>query len=60
MPRFFPNLRLFRDEESLVVIPKRIYATLLDGLVFFAAFPAFEAIEYLQETGILPVLLRLY
>jgi protein-S-isoprenylcysteine O-methyltransferase Ste14 len=60
VPRFWPNLRLFRDDPLLSVHPKRMYATLMDGLVFFAALPAFAAVEYLQRTGAVPVLLRLY
>jgi protein-S-isoprenylcysteine O-methyltransferase Ste14 len=60
VPRFFPKLSLYRDEPSLIVLPHRVYTTLMDGLVFFAALPAFELVEYLQETGVLPVLLRLY
>jgi protein-S-isoprenylcysteine O-methyltransferase Ste14 len=60
VPRFWPNMRLFRDEPVLSAQPKRLYVTLMDGLVFFAAIPAFEAVEYLQQTGALPVLLRLY
>jgi protein-S-isoprenylcysteine O-methyltransferase Ste14 len=59
-PRFWPNLRLFRDDAALTVQPKRLYATLVDGLVFFAAIPAFEGVEYLQRIGAVPVILRLY
>jgi protein-S-isoprenylcysteine O-methyltransferase Ste14 len=60
VPRFFPNFRLFRDEALLSVLPKRLYVTLMDGLVFFAALPAFAGVEYLQKTGAVPVFLRLY
>jgi protein-S-isoprenylcysteine O-methyltransferase Ste14 len=60
VPRFFPKLSLYRDEQSLTVLPHLMYATLKDGLVFFAAIPAFELVEYLQDSGIVPVLLRLY
>ena len=60
VPRFWPNPQLLRDEPILSVHPKRLYVTLMDGLVFFAALPAFAAVQYLQETGALPVLLRLY
>jgi protein-S-isoprenylcysteine O-methyltransferase Ste14 len=60
VPRFWPNMRLFRDDPVLTVYPKRLYATLMDGLVFFAALPAFEGAEYLQRIGAVPVLLRLY
>jgi hypothetical protein len=60
VPRFFPNVRLFRDEVTLSVLPKRLYVTLMDGLVFFAALPPFEIVQYLQAKGVIPVLLRLY
>ncbi len=60
VPRFWPNPGLFRDEPVLSVRPRRLYVTLMDGLVFFAALPAFAAVKYLQEAGALPVLLRLY
>lgn len=60
VPRFFPNFSLFRDDKELLVRPDRIYRTLTDGLVFFVAYPFFEFVEYLQDTHVLPVLLRLY
>jgi protein-S-isoprenylcysteine O-methyltransferase Ste14 len=60
VPRFLPNIRLFRDDPVLSVHPKRLYATFLDGLFFFAALPAFAGVEYLQQSGAIPVLLRLY
>lgn len=60
VPRFFPNPSLFHDRETREISTKRMYSTLLDGLVFFLAFPFWEFIEYLQETGIIPVLARLY
>ncbi|MEJ5080280.1 methyltransferase family protein [Ochrobactrum sp. MYb379] len=60
VPRFFPKFSLFRDEDELRVKPDRLYRTFTDGLVFFVAYPFFEFIEYLQDIGSLPVLLRLY
>jgi protein-S-isoprenylcysteine O-methyltransferase Ste14 len=60
VPRFFPNPRLFKDQAAVTVSTRRMYSTLLDGLVFFVALPAFELAEYLQETGVIPVLFRLY
>lgn len=60
VPRFFPNPRLFRESEMLTVRPQLLYRTFIDGLFFLAAYPFFEAIEYLQESGAVPVLLRLY
>jgi protein-S-isoprenylcysteine O-methyltransferase Ste14 len=60
VPRFFPNVRLFRESEILSVRPQILYRTFRDGLFFLAAYPFFELIEKLQESGTLPVLLRLY
>jgi protein-S-isoprenylcysteine O-methyltransferase Ste14 len=60
VPRFFPNPRLFKDQPTLMISTQRMYSTLLDGLVFFLALPAFEFAEYLQEIGVIPVLFRLY
>jgi protein-S-isoprenylcysteine O-methyltransferase Ste14 len=60
VPRFFPALSLFKDEDSLEVSLRRVYSTFLDGLVFFAALPLFALVSYLQNSGYLPVLLRLY
>lgn len=59
VPRFIPRLTGFESGGMLSVDPARLYATLLDGLVFFAAIPAFEAIEWLQKSGFVPVVLRL-
>ncbi|MBB4093761.1 isoprenylcysteine carboxylmethyltransferase family protein [Ochrobactrum pecoris] len=60
VPRFFPKFSLFRDDKELIVRPDRIYRTFTDGLVFFVAYPFFEFVEYLQDSHVLPVLLRLY
>ncbi len=60
VPRFFPNFRLFREAELLTVKPRNLYRTFADGLLFLLAYPFFETIEYLQDSGVLPVLLHLY
>lgn len=60
VPRFFPRFRLFHESETLTVKPQLIYRTFTDGLIFLAAYPFFELVEYLQDSGILPVFLRLY
>lgn len=60
VPRFFPKLSLFHDRETREISTKRMYSTLLDGLVFFIAFPFWEFIEYLQESEYVPVLAYLY
>jgi protein-S-isoprenylcysteine O-methyltransferase Ste14 len=60
VPRLFPKWSLFSDEPVLAVSPSRVYITLMDGLVFYAAVPAIALVKYLQYSGIAPVLLRLY
>jgi protein-S-isoprenylcysteine O-methyltransferase Ste14 len=60
VPRLLPKWSLFSDEAVLAVSPSRVYVTLMDGLVFYAAVPAFALVKYLQYSGIAPVLLRLY
>lgn len=56
VPRFFPDPRLFRDENEVTFKPRILHGTLLDGLVFLAAIPLFELIEVAQEIGLVPVL----
>jgi protein-S-isoprenylcysteine O-methyltransferase Ste14 len=60
VPRFLPKPSLFRESDMLSVRPQLLYRTFADGLLFLAAYPFFEAIEYLQDTGAVPMLLRLY
>ncbi|MDH6231294.1 protein-S-isoprenylcysteine O-methyltransferase Ste14 [Mesorhizobium soli] len=60
VPRFFPNFSLFKDAEMLSVRPKTLYRTFTDGLIFLVAYPFFEFVEYLQDSGVLPVLFHLY
>ncbi len=60
VPRFFPNLALYKEADILSVRASMLYKTFFDGLVFFVAYPLLEFVEYLQVTHVLPVLLRLY
>ena len=60
VPRFSPNLRLFSESDQLPVRPQVLYRTFCDGLLFLAAYPFFETIEYLQNHGTLPVPVRLF
>jgi protein-S-isoprenylcysteine O-methyltransferase Ste14 len=60
VPRFLPNLCLYRDNLEVTFQTRRLGATLLDGLVFLAAIPVLEAIETAQETGRVPVLFWLF
>jgi protein-S-isoprenylcysteine O-methyltransferase Ste14 len=59
VPRLLPRLSIYRDKAILTVMPKRLYVTFFDSLVFFTAMPVFEFIERLQDHAVLPVLLRL-
>lgn len=59
VPRFFPNPRLWHDEPTLTIRPPRVLMTFADALVFLLAVPLAELFESLQETGAIPVLLRL-
>ena len=59
VPRFLPNLRLWRDSRTLTVHQLRVVRTFADALIFLLSVPAAELIEMLQEGGYLPILLRL-
>lgn len=59
VPRFWPSFSLFRDDEAVIVQPRRVYSTLFDGMVFVIAVPVFELIEHLQKSGFIPVVLHL-
>jgi protein-S-isoprenylcysteine O-methyltransferase Ste14 len=59
VPRFFPKPWLWHDEPTLTIRPPRVLMTFADALVFLLAVPLAEFFEHLQETGAVPVLLRL-
>lgn len=59
VPRFWPRFGGFKDKGELTIRTRLVYRTLVDGLVFFLAMPAFELVEYLQALGIIPILLHL-
>ncbi|MFK0692230.1 methyltransferase family protein [Mesorhizobium sp. IMUNJ 23033] len=59
VPRFFPDLSLYEEGDTGSFKPSLLLTTLLDGLVFLVALPAFELIDGAQQSGILPVLFRL-
>lgn len=58
-PRFLPSPKLWRGAEVLQVRPDRVALTFFDGLVFLLAIPLAEGLEWLQQTGRLPILLHL-
>ncbi|RWM36200.1 isoprenylcysteine carboxylmethyltransferase family protein [Mesorhizobium sp.] len=59
VPRFFPKLSLYDEGDTGSFKPRLLLNTLLDGLVFLVALPAFELIDSAQQSGMLPVLFRL-
>lgn len=59
IPRCGPDFSKWRDEDELKIRPRFFLTTLRDGMVFFLAIPVFEAMEWAQAAGWVPVLLRL-
>lgn len=59
VPRFLPRPGLWRDGSHIEVQPRLFLLTLRDGLVFPALIPLFEAIDWAQAAGYLPILLHL-
>jgi protein-S-isoprenylcysteine O-methyltransferase Ste14 len=59
VPCFIPKSSLWRDEQTLTIRPPRVLMTFADALTFLLAVPIAELFEHLQETGVIPVLLRL-
>lgn len=59
VPRFFPKLSLYQEGDTGSFRPRLLLNTLLDGLVFLLALPAFELIDGAQQSGMLPVWFRL-
>lgn len=55
-PRFLPDFRQWRDQDTLEIRPIFFLTTLRDGLVFFMAIPIFEALEHAQDVGWVRVL----
>lgn len=44
-PMFWPNPTLYEEGQEILFSPAALRRTFLDGLVFFAAFPAIEVME---------------
>lgn len=60
VPRFLPNLRLWRDAQPVTVMWSRVLRTFADGLFFLVSIPLAYTFERLQDTGALPVFAYLY
>ncbi|MFO1183743.1 MAG: isoprenylcysteine carboxylmethyltransferase family protein [Bauldia sp.] len=59
VPRFVPRPALWRDEDTLTIHTPLVRRTFLDALWFLAVSPWQWAVEHLQNSGVLPVILRL-
>ena len=55
VPRFFPKLSLYQEGDTGSFKPRLLLNTLLDGLVFLVALPAFELVDGAQQSGMVPV-----
>lgn len=58
VPRFFPNLSLWRDVNELTIRPRIVRATFIDACIFLISIPIAEGLDYLHSIGVLPVLVR--
>ena len=58
-PRYLPRLSSWRAENTIPVNMPLFYKTIVDGFLFFLIVPVAELIDWQQELGHLPVLLRL-
>ncbi len=58
-PIFWPKPQLYEDAQEVHFSPKALRKTLLDGILFLAAFPIIETLEYLHASGKLPILFHL-
>lgn len=59
VPRWWPKFSLWKSPEEITVRPSLVLKTMLDASLFFLAFPMFELLDYLHQSGHLPVLLHL-
>jgi protein-S-isoprenylcysteine O-methyltransferase Ste14 len=58
-PRYGPRLSSWRPLNTVPVNMSLFYKTIVDGFLFFLIVPVAELIDWLQELGHLPVLLKL-
>jgi protein-S-isoprenylcysteine O-methyltransferase Ste14 len=59
VPRFWPDVRRWRDLPTVTVTPPRLLRTFFDAMFFLLTVPVAEMFEQLQNLHILPVLFRL-
>lgn len=59
VPRWVPDLRLWREEGPLAVDPIQVRRRLLESAGLLLALPVVELLEQLHENGLLPTLLAI-
>jgi protein-S-isoprenylcysteine O-methyltransferase Ste14 len=59
-PSFFPSLKSFKESLEYTVKPKKFRKSLFDATLFVWLVGILELIEALHESGILPVLIKIY
>ena len=59
-PRFFPNLRRFRQADPFLVKPALLQRRLWESFWFLIAFPIAGIIKYMHLHGFLPILFLSY
>lgn len=59
VPRFFPKITLWQTPATITVKPLKIHWTSLDSLLLLLIIPIKELLDYLHDTGVLPVYLLL-
>lgn len=59
VPRWIPDFGAYREAEEPMGLPRNVLLTVTQSSAFFLAFPLFALIAWLQEAGLLPILLRL-
>lgn len=60
VPKWIPKLSLWRAPEYIETKPGFVLKTMKDASMFFIAFPFFELLEILHETGSLPAFLTIF
>lgn len=60
VPRWRPDLALWRAPESVPLNPIFLFRTMRDGAWFFVAPPAFALIRLLQASGLWPTWISVY
>ncbi len=55
VPRWFPNLDLWREPEQVESMPRFIRRTMMDAAIFFLPMPCFIILSLLHRQGALPV-----